>query len=449
MRKVVRQKITDLSRWVIALGAMLIGALIALGISMTATPLYEAYARLYVSTTGGAPVSNASYQETAASQQIALSLVKLVQSEAVTERVVESLQLDMSPGELPAKMEAVVEPETVLIDLKVTDSSPVLAREIANANAFEFADFVDELQVRAAPSTPKPKVTLVKPAATPMAPVSPNIPRNVGLGAVAGLGVGFALASLRRRMIRTVHSTDELESYVGATALGSAPLVKSASGDPFEWIAGDPVLMESFREVRTNLVHLLERRPSRVITVTSAGLEEGKTATVCGVATALSDSGFRVLVIDADLREATLSGRLNMSAEAGLADIVNGAAESADVIRSVRQERVDVLPAGHSSSQPSELLTSRAVEKLLQQMAESYDYVIVDTPAVLAFSDATVIATQSDGVILAARYAQVDGEDLAAAVARLARVDVTVLGAVLTFAPMPNTLRRSLKRSRR
>lgn len=438
-----------MSSWVIALGATLLGALIALAMSMTATPQYEAHARLYVSTTGGAPVSNASYQETAASQQIALSLVKLVQSEAVTERVVESLQLDMSPTELAAKMEAAVEPETVLIDLTVTDSSPVLAREIANANAFEFADFVDELQVRTAPSTPKPKVTLVKPAATPLAPVSPNVPRNVGLGAVAGLAIGFALASVRRRVIRTVQSAEELESHVGAAALGAVPAVKSSNGDPFEWVAANPVLMECFREVRTNLVHLLERRTSRLVTVTSAGLDEGKTTTVCGVAMALSGAGFRVLVVDADLREAALSRRLDLSSEAGLAEIVDGVVEPSDVIRSIQRERVDVLPAGQLSTQPSEMLGSRATEKLLQQMAESYDYVVVDTPAVLAFTDAAVIATHSDGVILAARYAQVDDEDLAAAVARLARVDATVLGAVLTFAPMPNTLRRSLKRAGR
>lgn len=449
MKSTVKQKITGWSGWVIALGGTLVGALVALVISMMATPQYEAQARLFVSTTGGAPVSNASYQETAASQQIALSLVRLIQSEAVTERVVESLQLDMSPAELAEKIEAVVEPETVLIDLKVTDASPVLAREIANANAFEFADFVDELQIRSAPSTPKPKVTLVKPAATPVAPVSPNVPRNVGLGAVAGLALGFALASLRNRVIQTVQTSDDLEFYVGAAPLGAIPAVKSSGGDPFAMVTGNPAMMESFREVRTNLIHALESHASRVVAVTSAGLDEGKTTTVCGVATTLSDAGYRVLVVDADLRQATLSRRLDLSDKAGLTDVVDGAAEPSDVIRPIAGHGVDVLAAGKVSGQPSELLASHATEKLLQQMAASYDYVIVDTPAVLAFTDAAVVATHSDGVLLTARYAEVDGADLTAAVARLTRVDVTVLGAVMTFAPMPNTLRRSLKRSRR
>ncbi|MGU3497394.1 polysaccharide biosynthesis tyrosine autokinase [Mycobacterium sp. C31M] len=449
MRSTVKQQITGVSGWVIALGLTLVGALVALVLSMLATPQYEAHARMYVSTTGGAPVSNASYQETSASQQIALSLVKLIQSEAVTERVVDSLQLDMSASALAEKMEASVEPETVLIDLTVTDSSPVLAREIANANAFEFADFVDELQLKTAPSTPRPKVTLVKPAATPTAPVSPNVPRNVGLGAVAGLALGFAAASLRGRAIRTVQTSQELEDVTGAAPLGAVPSVQLSGGDAFARVTGNAALMESFRDIRTNLVHLLESSSSRVVAVSSAGLEEGKTTTVCGVAAALSDAGHRVLVIDADLRQARLTQSLDMSKDAGLADALDGVAEAHAVIRSMEHPKVDVLPAGQISSQPSELLASRAAEKLVQQVGESYDYVLLDTPALLAYTDAAVLATHSDGVLLTARYAGVDDDDLRAAMARLSRVDAPFLGAVLTFAPMSHTLRRSLKRSGR
>ena len=97
-----------------ALGFGLVGIALAAAASIATTPLYEAHAKLYVSTTGGAPISNASYQETAASQQIALSLSNLISSEVITERVVRTMQLDMSPSELASKVEATVEPETVL-----------------------------------------------------------------------------------------------------------------------------------------------------------------------------------------------------------------------------------------------------------------------------------------------------------------------------------------------
>lgn len=445
MKKTVTQHVSSWSGWVIALVMALVGALIALTASMLATPQYEAHARMYVSTTGGAPVSNASYQETTASQQMALSLVKLIQSETVTERVVDSLRLDMTPSELAEKMEATVEPETVLIDLMVTDSSPVLARELANANAFEFADFVDELQLKTAPSTPKPKVTLVKPAATPTVPVSPNVPRNVGLGALAGLAVGLALANLRGRFIHTVRDPEALEALTGTPPLGAIPVAKSRAGDAFAMVTRDAAMMESLREVRTNLVYVLEGSASRVVSVTSAGLKEGKTTTLCGIAAALSDAGHRVLVIDADLRQAHLTHNLDMADEVGLAEVLDGAFEPTDAIRKLRASRVDVLPAGQISVQPSELLGSRSAEKLLQLFGETYDYVLVDTPAVLAFTDAAVVATHSDGVLLVARYAAVDSEDLRTAISRLGKVDAPVLGAVFTFAPVPEPLKRGLK----
>ena len=94
--------------WLFALGFGLVGAVLAVAVSLAATPQYEAKARLYVSTKGGAPLSNASYQESSASQQIALSLSKLISSEVVTKRVVQSLQLPMSASALAAQVEATV-----------------------------------------------------------------------------------------------------------------------------------------------------------------------------------------------------------------------------------------------------------------------------------------------------------------------------------------------------
>ncbi|MDO8942893.1 MAG: AAA family ATPase, partial [Desulfobacterales bacterium] len=399
MKKTVKQQIAGASALVVVLGTALIGALAALGMSMLATPQYEAHTRMYVSTTGGAPVNNASYQETTASQSIALSLVKLVQSAAVTERVVDSLQLDVSPSELAKMMETTVEPETVLIDLGVTSSSATLAREIANASAFEFADFVDELQLKTTSSAPKPKVTLVQPAATPIDPVSPNTPQNVGLGALAGIAVGLVLVNIRGRLIHTVRDSATLEAITGLPPLGAIPTSRVRADNAFDMVTRDAAMMESVREVRTNLVHLLESHSSRVVLVTSAGLNEGKTTTLCGIGAALSGAGHRVLVVDADLRTPDLTEKLQLANELGLSEVIDGSAELGDVIHTLRSPDVDVLPAGRVALHPSELLGSAAAEKLLQRLSETYEYVLVDTPPALAFTDTAVVATHSDGVV--------------------------------------------------
>jgi polysaccharide biosynthesis transport protein len=449
MKKTVKQQVAAMSALVIVLGAALIGALASLAMSMLATPQYEAHARMYVSTAGGSPVNNASYQETNASQSIALSLVQLVPSSAVTERVVDSLQLDMSPKELSEMMETTVEPETVLIDLAVTNSSATLAREIANASAFEFVDFVEELQLKTTSSAPKPKVTLVQPAATPMEPVSPNTPQNVGLGALAGLAAGLLVVNIRGRVIRTVCDANTLEAITGVPPLGAIPTSRVRADDAFDMVTRDAAMMESVREVRTNLAHLLECHPSRVVLVTSAGLNEGKTTTLCGIGAALSSAGLRVLVVDADLRTPELTEKLQLTDELGLAEVIDGTAELGDVIHTLRSPDVDFLPAGRIALHPSELLGSAATEKLLRRLSETYDYVLVDTPAVLAFTDAAVVATHSDGVLMVVRYAGVEGDDLQSAVSRLTKIDARILGAVFTFAPVSEPMMRGLKQAER
>ena len=431
--------------WLFALGFGLVGAVLAMAMSFAATPQYQAQASMYVSTKGGAPLSNASLQESEASQQIALSLSKLMSSEVVTHRVVQGLQLDMSASELAAKIEAGVEPETVLINLTVTDSSATAARVIANAIAFEFTDFVEELQVKATPSTPKPQVTLVQPAVTPTDAVSPNTLQNVGLGALAGLAAGLVVANLRERANRSVRDVHTLEHIVGQPPLGSIPVSRSADTKSVAVITGDQNVLEGFKEVRTNLQHALGERSSRVVSVTSSGLKEGKTTTVIGIAIALADAGHRVVVVDADLRHGQLSHQLELADTNGLSQALSEGLELDDVIHPSGLARIDAIWSGHPSPQPSELLSSEKAATLFGLLGERYDFVVVDTPALLAFTDAAVVADYTDGVVLVARHGHVDSTDLESAVASLHRVEARILGPIFTFAPLSKPRRRSLK----
>lgn len=435
--------------WLSAVVFGLVGVAAAFAMSLAATPQYQAHARLFVSTTGGAPMSNASYQETAASQQIALSLAKLIPTEVVTERVVRSMHLGMSPAELSSKVEATVVPETVLIDLTVTDPSPAAAREIANSTAFEFSDFVDALILKTSPSVPKPQVTLVQPAATPDVPVSPNTKRNLGLGLVAGLAAGLVVANLRDRANKTVRDIRLLEKLVGEPILGTIPTSKSRDAKSVASLATDRPAAEGYREIRTNLQHSLGERASRIIAVTSAGLQEGKTTTVLGIAIALSDAGHRVVVVDADLRQADLSDALGMADSPGLTEFLEEKLAFDDVVQHSPFRGIDAIPSGGASRQPSDLLTSETAEKAYRLLGERYDYVVIDTPAVLAFTDAAVVAGKSDGVVLVARHADVESMDLESAVASLQKVGARILGSVFTHAPVSEPRRRGLKARRR
>ena len=165
--------------------------------------------------------------------------------------------------------------------------------------------------MKATPSTPKPQVTLVQPAVTPTVPVSPNTLQNVGLGALAGLAAGLVVANLRQRANHSVRDVHTLERIVGQPPLGAIPVCRSRKATPVAVATGDQHVREAFKEVRTNLQHALGERATRVvISVTSAGLKEGKTTTAIGIAIALSDAGYRVVVVDSDLRHRELSNRV-------------------------------------------------------------------------------------------------------------------------------------------
>ena len=433
--------------WAIAFG--IAGMAAAFVVSMAATPLYEAQTTLYVSTTGGAPVSNASYQESTASQQIALSMAKLIPTEVITEQVVHNMNLAISPAALSSKITAVVEPETVLINLTVTDASPTRAREIANAVALEFSDFVDELVMKKSTSVPKPQVTVIAPAATHPTPVSPNTSRNVGLGLAVGVASGLVLANIRVRSDSTVRSGEELGSVVRQPVLGTVPAWRRHYTASAPGHGADSSVAEAYKEIRTNLRRVLGGSPSRMVAVTSAGAGEGKSATILGIAAALDDVGMRVAVVDADLRGRGLTSLLGLSEQPGLTEYFEQRRNFDEIVHPHVWQRVDAIPAGQRCDHPSELLSSEMAGKMYTLLGERYDYVLIDTPAILTFTDAAVVSDEADGVILVARYGGTTTESLHDAMTGLQQVQAEILGTVLTFAPVPTSHRRALTRTRR
>ncbi len=209
-------------------------------------------------------------------------------------------------------------------------------------------------------------------------------------------------------------------------------------------VTGDDYVMEGFREVRTNLTHALKDSPSGIISITSAGPGEGKTTTLVGLAIALSDAGHRVAVVDADLREADLTELLGLAGHVGLADALAGRCGLDDIVVTPSSMPLEVIPAGYPCRHPSDLLSADGAEKILLQLSKLYDFILMDTPALMAFTDAAVTATHSDAVVIVARYGDLAESELESAVEKLGKVDANVVGGILTFAPVPHLVRRTV-----
>lgn len=170
--------------------------------------------------------------------------------------------------------------------------------------------------------------------------------------------------------------------------------------------------------------------------MTSSLPGEGKSSTASNLAIALTQAGWRVILVDADLRRPRIPDYLGIEGGVGLTDVLIERAELSEVIQSWGRDDLSVLPSGPVPPNPSELLGSQQMLRLLTRLTDEYDMVIIDAPPLLPVTDAAALAAVCDGALLVARFGKSRREHLARAVDLLASVNARLLGSVLNFAPM-------------
>jgi capsular exopolysaccharide synthesis family protein len=188
---------------------------------------------------------------------------------------------------------------------------------------------------------------------------------------------------------------------------------------------------EAFRVLRTNLQFMGLDAPLRSLAVTSATPGEGKSTISANLAVAFAQTGASVCVVDADLRRPTQHKLFGLDNWAGVTTVVAGQSPLEGCLRETAVEGLHVLPSGPVPPNPSELLGSRRMAALLAELEERFDVVIVDTPPVLAVTDACVLAPKVGGMLLVARSGQVDRRQVDRAKVALEAVQAKVLGVVL------------------
>lgn len=424
------------ARWVIIAVTVMVAVLGALGVSLLTKPIYQATAKMFVSATGGSTVGEA-YQNNLFSQQRVASYSELVTGEALAERVLGVLPLDLTPAELAEKVEANSTPDTVLFAITASDASPTIARDIANAMAAELITQVRELETPADGGTPAAGVKTVQLAGVSEIPVSPKTSRNLAIGAGLGLLVGIALAVLRDRLDNTVKDRRDIEAVFGRTQVGSIPFDKRRTEHPaIEFHdPGQSSSAEAFRELRTNLQFLAVDNPPRVVVVTSAIPSEGKSTTAVNLALAMAEAGHHVALVEGDLRRPRISNYLGVLGSVGLSTVLAGQAELNDVMQPTKYEGLEVLASGQLPPNPSELLGSEASRSLMDQLRRRFDYVIVDGAPLLPVTDSAVLTTHTDGALIVTRHGHTKSHELERAIKNLEAIGARVLGVVLVMTP--------------
>jgi polysaccharide biosynthesis transport protein len=191
-------------------------------------------------------------------------------------------------------------------------------------------------------------------------------------------------------------------------------------------------MAESYRALRTSLLLSNLGSPPKVIMVTSALPQEGKTTTSINCAVVLAQKGVRVLLIDADLRRPSIHKTLGMGPRTGLSNVLTGSTTVEQAIsRTAVLPNLYVLPAGTPPPNPAELLASANMRDVLAQLREQYDHIIVDTPPSLSVTDAVVLSPRADAVVLVIRSSQTTKQALRRSRDILAQVNAKVVGVLL------------------
>jgi capsular exopolysaccharide synthesis family protein len=286
-------------------------------------------------------------------------------------------------------------------------------------------------------------------ARPPTGPIEPNVPRNLLFAAVLGLASGVGLAFLLEGLDNTVRTTEQAQLISGVPSLGMIPLgskgaregpnpkrlVIATSKEAVELVTQvrpQSQMAESYRALRTSLLLSNIGAPPRIIMVTSALPQEGKTTTSINTAVVLAQKGVRVLLIDADLRRPSIHKTLGMGPHSGLSNVLTGSTTAEQAItRSTILPNLFVLPAGTPPPNPAELLASAKMRDLLNLLAEQYDHVVIDTPPSLSVTDAVVLSPRADAVVLVIRSGQTTKQALRRSRDILMQVNAKVVGVLL------------------
>lgn len=419
--------------WKSILLLTLLGVLVAVGLTLTAQKTYETRLTFFVATpTSGANLSPLQADEYA--QRRVNSYVGVANSDQMAAVVLSDTGLPLTVADVGKMISASVEPDTVLMNVVVTDKSPDNSLLVAQSLARKLNGQVRQLDGGRSDTAVALRV-ITGPTLDPAA-VSPRTRLNLGLGLLLGLAAGLAQALLRQQFDTTVRGRERLTEVTGLPTLGLIHDDRRARKAPVGTPQGrGSRRAEDFRQLRTNLRFVDAAGAVEVLVVTSSMPAEGKTSTAANLAQSFAAAGRRVLLVDADLRGTKLQRYLGLKSSTGLAGVLAGEAKLADAVQEWGPDRLSVLTSGAIPSNPSELLGSPAMEALVQQARHDYDLVVIDTPAVLPVTDAAVTAVLADGVLLQVRYGKTRRPQVQQALEALEVVNARVLGTVLSMTP--------------
>jgi capsular exopolysaccharide synthesis family protein len=412
------------NRKLVLLLGVLAGLIIASLITFRAPSKYEATVELVVSqsikTTKDINIDD-SYQSSLLGERLIKTFSKLAKSRTLADRVIDSTKVSLSPEGIQESIATNADPTTQLIDITVTNGDPVLAQKLANTVADELIKMVEKLS----PATSLITLKIVDKAKTPTEPSQPKPVLNLVIGLLGGLIITSVFIMTLELLDLKIREESDAVKTTGLISLGRIMNTK----DPRIQSNPDLELQENFRFIRTNLKYLVN--PLQVICSTSANKDEGKTTISENLGIVFAQAGHKVLLIDCDLHKSRLSELFEKTNYAGLTNVLLGIARFEKGVYKTLAENLDIMPSGINPTVSSELINSEKMDRLIEKAKKRYDIIILDCPPLLAISDAAIVASKADSVLLTVSINKTKISDMVSALESLRYVNAKVTGFVV------------------
>lgn len=418
-------------RWLVLIVCVLAGLGGAALQTHATTKVYKSSARVFVNIPAAQSTEQA-LQGTQLSSQLIESYAEIATSHTAAERIEASLHLPYTASKIKQELSATFQPETLIITISASDENPTRAAQLAETAASVLNETVSSLQQGQTHDTSQ--ASIIDDAVVPTSPSSPRPTRNLVLGGLLGILVGVALALLVEALDRRVRNKAEVERLLRAPSLAAVAKIRGAGSHVMGTDGFPGSAAEAYRTLRTALRFVEPDDPLRSIVVTSPSAEDGKSTTAVNLALTLAAAGERVILVDADLRQAAVATLLGIEGKVGLTDVFSGDASLQDALQPYR-DNLRVLPAGALPPNPSEILGSIRMTTLLEEMIAMSHIVVFDAPPVLPVTDAVVLSSQVDGTILVVRHGRTNRTQLTETHHRLSTVEADLVGFVYNRQP--------------
>ena len=410
------------------IGAALLGFLVA---TFLIRPVYQANASLIVNARESA--SSITSEQLNSAEELANLYGVIVKSDSVLEAVIDDLSLSLDYETLVEKVSVSSVNNTSVMKISVRDHDADFAlkvlKSIVSISPKIISDAVEAGSVKVV-SAPRLQRD----------PVSPNRIRYMLLGGLIGIALLFAVILLSIVREDKIVTRRDVESVLGLRTLGQIPDLTTSKkrrggrkqkNTQLLSSSTDFAFQESYRYLRMTLSHQMPKGENHVIVVTSAAAGEGKSYVSINLALSLVADGKKVLLMECDLRKPCVCDYLGLESEQqdGISEILSGQARLKGAL--ISSNGLHLLPAGETPENPTELLGSDTMRRLVGVMKEHYDYIIMDTPPAADMADALALCGYADGILFVIRQGFADAAVIETAQENLSNSGTKMLGAVL------------------